>query len=96
MAKTYKEIRDCVRTIVRKFCYEGADISSDEIGAKTIKDLNLTQDSHMPGVAPIEGFAIKLRECTDVDIPDLTGEELQKNLNWTVDTIAQLIYRQSQ
>jgi hypothetical protein len=95
MPKTFEDIRSCVRTKVRAFCFADATITDNQIGATKVSDLRLDQNSNMPGVSPRDALAIQMRSCTDVGVPNPTGDDLQKNPNWTVDTIAQSIYGQT-
>jgi len=96
MAKTFKEIRGCVRAKVRAFCFVGAQITDDEIGSTKVSDLHLTQNSNMPGIPPAEALAVQLKQCADINV-DLSGDQLINNpdLVGTVDTVAQLIYGQT-
>jgi esterase/lipase superfamily enzyme len=94
MAKTCEEIQDCVRAKVRAFCFEGAQITDDEIGQTKMSELNLTQDSHMPGVSPADALAKSLCKCACMEV-ELSGDELVNNHDWTVDDVADKIYAQT-
>jgi hypothetical protein len=91
MARTFKQVLQCVVNTVRSFCFAGADITDDEICNKKIIDLHLIQDPHMPGVPPLAGLAAALKKCVDDDIP-LTEEWLNSHLSLTIKQAAQFIY----
>lgn len=95
MPTNYKDTRDCVRKKVKEMCFAGLSISAEEVGAKKINDLNLEQDTRMPGPSPYDGLAAILKSCSDVDIPNLTGNKLEQNQEWSVDDIAQFIYMET-
>ncbi len=95
MAKTYIEIRDCVRAKVRNFRSIGSEVSDTEVGELTMMELHLTQDSHMPGIPPADFLAQSIRECVDIYV-DLSGDKLVDNPEWTVDKVAKFIFGQIQ
>jgi len=94
MAKTFNDIKTCVRLKVRTFCFAGTAITDEEIGKTTISNLHLTNDPNMPGISPIDALAVTLKDCADINV-DLSGDQLSNNPKWTVDSIAQLIYSQT-
>jgi molybdopterin-guanine dinucleotide biosynthesis protein A len=95
MAKTFKQVLQCVVNTVRSFCFEGASITDDAISTTTISKLPLTQDPHMPGVSPLAGLAAALKKCVDTDIP-LTEDWLNDHLSFTVKQVTQYIYNQAE
>jgi hypothetical protein len=95
MARTFKQVLQCVVNTVRSFCFEGSSITDDEISTTTINDLHLTQDPHMPGVPPLAGLAAALKKCVDTDIP-LTEDWLSEHSTYTVKQVTQYIYNQAE
>jgi esterase/lipase superfamily enzyme len=95
MVKTFEEIRDCVRAKVRKFCSIEKEITDTQIGALTMEELHLTQNSHLPGISPADALASSLRKCVDINI-ELSGNKLIENPKWTVDKVAKFIFGQIQ
>jgi hypothetical protein len=94
MEITFESVLECIIKKIREFVFRNGDISDEDIALTKLKDLNLPNDPHMPGISPAEALAIMIKSCVGENDVEISGSVFSNNPEWTVKQLAQWLFGQ--